>query len=526
MHCNHPQCCCTENGYIPKNNFKIYGYGSERSEEETAAGLLPAVLSGQDPARETPSPVSHAQTAEQKATDNLRTGQRTNSKNNITKPERNKLEKRCVLDPPNPSPSAECRIDSRRDGARVLVSVDKDPPCGEQHIPPAQGDMWSYEGSSSPTTVLGGGHRLERVGQPDGHVRRDDNNEGQDNYRQVFDSLQPTAPYTVFAAATANTHHCTTTFTTEPPDNQQKAANSKYSKQPQYQNNFQPTQTTPQTTSPNGLSQTFKKKDRYGAFSKTRQLTKSMPSELDHIFTITNDQESNEVRKGKEEHGKREEANNRNYDMNTKRLRDADDNDNHNTQEDLSNQIQIKRSCPMQANTIIRFQNEDEQSIKSDISNASEFKQSNAKNPVVSLCGGCKPVSDEEHQQGSGYDSGNRQFHDGPSPEDHKEMDLGGRGDPTVHGQPLLPTAPVMGTAGIATPSAVQLGRGTVEGRLEEEADPTVLLQSLSSSEPLPGTSLAEAGFSLSVSFPAIKEKTVYHIAQDFGGGRRGGYSQ
>ena len=65
----------------------INGSGCAR---KTAAGLLPAVLSGQDAARETPSPESHAQTAEQKAPENLRTGQR-NSKQN-PKNERDKWE--------------------------------------------------------------------------------------------------------------------------------------------------------------------------------------------------------------------------------------------------------------------------------------------------------------------------------------------------------------------------------------------------------------------------------------------------
>ena len=40
----------------------------------TAAGLLPAVMSGQDPARETPSPESHAQT-DTRDPDNPKTGQ-------------------------------------------------------------------------------------------------------------------------------------------------------------------------------------------------------------------------------------------------------------------------------------------------------------------------------------------------------------------------------------------------------------------------------------------------------------------
>ena len=52
--------------------------------------------------------------------------------------------------------------------------------------------MWSYAGSSSPTTVLGGGHRLGRVGQPDGGVRGNGYSSLQDNARQLFD---PPAPH-------------------------------------------------------------------------------------------------------------------------------------------------------------------------------------------------------------------------------------------------------------------------------------------------------------------------------------------
>ena len=90
----------------------------------------------------------------------------------------------------------------------------------------------------------------------------------------------------------------------------------------------------------------------------------------------------------------------------------------------------------------------------------------------VTLSDGSKPGSDE-HQRDSRQDSGNRQSHCGPSPDDHRETDLGGREDPTVQGKPNLPSAPVMGTAGIATPSAVATTRrGAVEvGSREEEAE-------------------------------------------------------
>ena len=114
-----------------------------------------------------------------------------------------KREKRCeVSDPHDPSSSAECRIGSRRAGAMGMVPGDRDLHSIGKHILPAQGDMWSAEGSSSPSTVLGGGHRLERVGQPDGGTRGGETKPLQRNARGQFN---PTASCCSTALTNCNT---------------------------------------------------------------------------------------------------------------------------------------------------------------------------------------------------------------------------------------------------------------------------------------------------------------------------------
>ena len=63
---------------------------------------------------------------------------------------------------------------------------------------------------------------------------------------------------------------------------------------------------------------------------------------------------------------------------------------------------------------------------------------------------------------------------------------------------------------GIATPSAVQPGRGTVRvGKMEAEAEEFMHVTSLPDSEPLTGTSLVEAGFVLPFPSVCAKRETV-----------------
>ena len=105
-----------------------------------------------------------------------------------------KREKCCEVmsDLHNSSSSAECRIGSRRAGAMGMVPGETD---HQKPIPPAQGDRWSAEGSSSPSTKDSGGHRLERVGQPDGGTRGEVSNALQENARNIFDSPANPLPY-------------------------------------------------------------------------------------------------------------------------------------------------------------------------------------------------------------------------------------------------------------------------------------------------------------------------------------------
>ena len=151
--------------------------------------------------------------------------------------------------------------------------------------------------------------------------------------------------------------------------------------------------------------------------------------------------------------------------MNSKRIREADDIDYPQTQDNISNHIQSKRSCLMQATTVIGIHNNDQQSKQVKASNANLCKQSPTKSPVVSLCGGGKPVPDDHHDRKG--EQGTRQFHQGPSSSDHKEFELGGRDDPTVQGELL--TATDLGLAGIVIPSAVAtIRRGAVEVGITE----------------------------------------------------------